>query len=163
MNDPSGPVAEITITSSGWGIITTVLGLIGLGLFAAAVIALNGLTIVTGVIAVAAVAATVVLALDVPVAATFGAAGIRRSTPLRRQQIEWVEVERLVRLRRGGIRRPGSARSKGIVAVTRGGRRTILVDRTETAEEHHRLRAVLAGALVAHDRYDSLDVPSSAP
>lgn len=160
MSDRSENVSSITIASSGWGIITTGLGLAGFCFVAVAIVALNGLNVVTGAIVIAAVAAATVLALDLPVAATFETAGILRSTPLRRKRIQWSEVDRLVRLRRGGIRRPGSPRSKGIVAVTENGRRIILVDRTETVEEHRHLVEVLTNALVAADRFESLGEPT---
>ncbi len=46
------------------------------------------------------------------------------------------------------------------MAVTRTGRRIILVDRTETVEERRLLIEVLTGASVPADRFSSLAEPS---
>lgn len=130
---------SITLHSSWRGIAFAVLGVVCLLGIAAAVVAANGFTVVSTLIVVAAIGASVVVLFDMPIATTFDAAGIIRSTPLRRHRIEWDDIDRLTRTRRGLVRRPGSPRSSGIVAM-RGGRQILLVDRTEGREEHRRLK-----------------------
>ncbi|MGB3736576.1 MAG: hypothetical protein WA964_16570 [Ilumatobacter sp.] len=136
----------VTLRSSRGGIAMTIVGLAMLVVFAIAVIALNGLGIITGAIAIFALWSTVVILMELPLSATFDASGVRRTTPFRSRRISWEEVDRLVRMRRGGARRPGSDKTRGIVALC-GRRRTVLVDQTEDHDEHLRLRAVLRSSL----------------
>lgn len=153
MNDGPDQLA-VTLHSSRGAMVFTGVGMAGFVALAAVVVLLNGLNIVTVVISVLAMASTIVMLLDLPVSASFDESGIHRTTPLRRHQIAWTEVDRLTRMRRGGIRRPGSAKRRGIVAL-RGRKRTVLVDRTEDAQEHARLRAVLTASL-AVERFAAL-------
>ncbi len=149
----------ITLRSAPVGLVVTIVGLVGFVGLAIAAVALNGLNIVTGAIAVAAVLCSVVIMVDLPLGATFDDQGIHRSTPLRRHVIVWADVDRLVRMRRGGLRRPGSDRFRGMVAV-RGRKRTVLVDRTESADEFARLQRLLRSVLDG-DRFDALSHPSA--
>ncbi|MEP1125774.1 MAG: hypothetical protein ABJH68_17985 [Ilumatobacter sp.] len=156
MPEESGSDA-ITLRSAPVGLAITIVGLIGFVVLATAALALNGLNVVTGVIAAAAVLCSVVILVDLPLAVAFDDLGIHRSTPLRRHVIAWADVDRLVRMRRGGIRRPGSDRFRGMVAV-RGRKRTVLVDRTESRDEFLRLQALLRRVL-DDDRFSSLQPP----
>ncbi len=148
----------ITLRAGPAGLAVTILGLVGFLALATAALALNGLNVVTGLIAVAAVLCAVVILVDLPLHVTFDDEGIHRSTPLRRHVIAWGEVDRLVRMRRGGLRRPGSDKFRGIVAV-RGRKRTVLVDRTESSEEFLRMQALL-GRVLDDERFSSLHQPS---
>ncbi len=153
MNDHGG-ADSVTLRSSPGGIWLTVLSLVGFDAVATAVLVLNGFNAVTVGIAALALMSTIVIVVDVPISTTFDEAGVQRVTPGRRHRIEWEEIDRLVRMRRGGIRLPGSAKHRGIVAL-RGRKRTVLVDHTESADDHQLLWSVLCGQLDA-ERFDSL-------
>lgn len=154
MNDHSDD-DSVTLRASRSAMVWTVIALVGFDALAIAVIALNGLNVATVLIAALALMSTIVILLDLPVDATFDGTGVQRTTPLRRHRIEWGEIDQLVRMRRGGVRRPGSGKYRGVVAVC-GRKRTVLVDCTESIDQHARLMSVL-GARLAADRFESLE------
>lgn len=145
---------SVTLKSSATGTAFTLMGLVMFVAVAATLIVLNGVNIATGAVSLLAGFAAVVMLLDLPLGASFDASGVRRSTPLRHVHIEWGEIDRLVRMRRAGVRLPGSPKHSGIVAVC-GSRRIMLVDRTETAAEHAVLW-VLLGESLAEEQFESL-------
>ena len=143
-NEPNGVRTEpsVTLHSSWIGIVSSMLGLAILIFFAGALLVANGLTAVSGIVAVAAIGAAVVMLFDMPIATRFEGGVIERLTPLRRRRVSLDTYDRFGRMRRA-FRRPGSgASSTGLVAM-RGRRQTLLVDRMEGHLEHQMLRSVL--------------------
>jgi len=140
---PSGVGPDVVTLHSSWtGIVGSFTGAGIVTVVAGALIAVNGLTVVNGVLALVALALLAVVALDLPIASEFRPDGVLRRALLRHQWIEWDNVTRLGRLRVGVLRTVMSRRGGGLVADI-GGRNYVLVDRMESALEFDRLRVVL--------------------
>ena len=123
------------IGASGLGAVLAVA--VSLTLFA-----MQGVTIVTVLVAVLAALLVAVVLLDLPVAAEFTPDGVERRAILRRHTIPWSRVRRLSRLRSGIWRTFRAEVRGGLVADVRG-RSYLLVDRTESPIEFDELRRVL--------------------
>ncbi len=131
------------VIESSWLII----GASGLGALIAiavsvALFSMQGVTVVTVLVAVLALLLAAVVLLDLPVAAEFTREGVERRAMLRRHTIPWVRVRRLSRLR-SGIWRTFRAEVKGGLVADVRGRSYLLVDRTESPIEFDELRRVL--------------------
>jgi len=132
---------SITLHSSWFGICSALIGAVILLALGVGLIVANGFTILGVVITLAAIGASLVVLLDMPIATRFEATAIERVTPLRRRRLELDQFDRFSRMRRA-VRRPGGASSSGLVAM-RGRRQTLLVDRMEGRVEYDDLRAIL--------------------
>jgi hypothetical protein len=145
----SGPVA-----SSSDGLAPTVLhsSLTGIGFSFGGVILLSALalfaivtagsTIVAWALAVAAVISAGVILFDMPISSSFDADGVTRRALLWHQRLQWDDVDRLSRVRKGMFRSSKAAPTGGLIAV-RGRRHYTLVDQMEGHAEHAALRVSL--------------------
>jgi hypothetical protein len=84
-----------------------------------------------------------VVLLDVPVAVTFDPNGVVRRMMLRRQRLEWRDGDELTRVRPSAVRL-GRSLQHGGLALRRGRRRYLLVDRAESAAEFDELERLLS-------------------
>lgn len=139
-----------TLHASWTGIVLTIVGLVLFVALGLTVFVLNGLGFVSAALLIAAVAVTVVVLRDMPIAATFTASGVARRTPLRRHHIAWADITRLDRVR-SGVMRTRSANKAGGLAARVGNRRLPLTDRMESAVEFDLLRD-----RIGHERADAL-------
>ena len=100
------------------------------------------------------VLATITL-FDVPLRTSFGVRGIERHMPLRKQLIPWEQVFVLERVRKwnlglprwmalGEDRAPRPATPGGLVALTAGRRRYLLVNQGESQAEYDALRSAVS-------------------
>jgi hypothetical protein len=97
-----------------------------------------------------------IVLLDVPVASTFTPEAVTRHTMLRRQRLAWQPDDRLTRSRPSVVAsaddgstwksRRGPAFGRGALALKRGRRQYLLVDRVESVDEFERLLDVLEQA-----------------
>lgn len=124
-------------------------GIVGvlLGVFLLVVITIVGLvsagwTWVTGTLALASAVAVVVSLFDMPVSSVFEAEGVTRRALLRHHHLDWDDVDRLSRVRRGMFRSSRVSPTGGLIAI-RGRRNYTLVDRMEGHQEHRALRVLL--------------------
>lgn len=135
---------SITLHSSWFGIVSASLGALIVDALAVAVLVANGVTVVSVLFVLAGIGATLVVVFDMPIATRFEPHAFERLTLLRRQRVDFDDIDRFSRMRRA-VRRPGagpSASASGLVAM-RGRRQTLLVDRAEGFVEHQRLREVV--------------------
>jgi hypothetical protein len=106
-----------------------------------------------------------VVALDLPIASTFTADGVRRHLLLRRQFLAWEPGDALTRSRPSLMRHESRLRQGGLV-LRRGRRRYLLVDKAESPDEY---AAVVGSIDVPGSPGELVDVsglpgpPSSAP
>ena len=112
-------VAVLAIAAAGWRVVPIVLLVAGLGLLAVSL-------------------------FDFPIYTTFDSEGIRRRTPLRVHRIGWDRVIAINRARGGRI-----SKRTGPLAAAVGGRRYLLVDRTEGVDEYEALRSLCSSDDVA--------------
>lgn len=143
--DPSAPPGsgeQVVLHSSWTGVIGSVLGALVVLLLAALSAAGAGLTVVTVLLTVGGVGALAVVVFDMPVSSAFDADGVTRRAMLRHHRLDWDDVTRLTRLRKGLLRGSRSAPTGGLIAQ-RGRRNISLVDRMEGHVEYTRLRAAL--------------------
>jgi len=131
------------VLHSSWtGIVGSTLGsvlLVGLAGLSAAT---AGSTVVTIALAVAGFGALAVVLLDMPVSSEFDHVGVTRRAMLRHHHLDWDDVTRLSRLRKGLLRGSKSSPTGGLIAQ-RGRRNVSLVDQMEGHVEYTRLRAAL--------------------
>ncbi|WP_420453362.1 hypothetical protein [Ilumatobacter sp.] len=151
------PPGSLTLHSSLTAYVATLIGAASLVAIAVVVVAVNGATIPSVVLAVAACAAAGYVAWSVPLATAFDERGATRRTLVRRHLVEWGDVDELTRLTRRSVARRSSSSSVGLAARV-GGRTLLLVDRTEGSAEHARLRSI-ASAHLSSERIDDLDPP----
>lgn len=147
----------VTLHSSWTGVVSVAVGAGLLDLVSLAAFVTIGLSVGTSVFAAVAVACTLLVLLELPVAAVFGPAGVVRVSPVRRAFLPWGRVTKLTRLRRGVLRTSKSAPVGGLVAML-GSRRVVLVDRMEGPEEFEELVQVL-GPVGEDLLVDELAVP----
>lgn len=124
-----------------------------------------GFNAVTTIVFIAGWSLVAVVALDLPVAATFTSHGVRRHMLLRRQFLGWRPVDALTRARPSVVRHESRLRQGGIV-LRRGRRRYLLVDKPESADEFAALLEAVdvPGAPGAEVDLSPLSAPpSSAP
>jgi hypothetical protein len=144
-SDPSAPPGrgEPVVLHSSWtGIVGSGLGALLLVGLAALSASAAGFTIVTLALAIAGLGALAVVVFDMPVSSVFDDEGVTRRAVLRHQRIDWDDVTRLSRLRKGFFRGSKSAPTGGLIAQ-RGRRNVSLVDQMEGHVEYTRLRATL--------------------
>jgi hypothetical protein len=141
------------------------LSLAGVGLLlalAAFAIASGGSTIVALALAMAAVISAAVILFDMPISSSFDADGVTRRAMIWHQRLQWDDVDRLSRVRKGMFRSSKAAPTGGLIAV-RGRRHYTLVDQMEGRAEHAALRHSLgeAGERLGIDRIaqPALDQP----
>jgi hypothetical protein len=125
---------SITLHSSWRGIV--------LGGFGATVVAVGGtygvsqvgFRLVPGTLFVVGWILVLAMLLDYPIAATFTSTGVTRRMVLRRQRFEWDAESQLSRARPRMIKVDRRI-EHGALALIRGRRRYLLVDRLESADE----------------------------
>jgi hypothetical protein len=132
----------VVLHSSMTGLASVALGVVLLVAFAVFAFVAVGVTVVSVVIGLAALAAVGVTVFDMPISSDFDAVGVTRRALLRHDRLRWDTVDRLSRQRRGLVRGARSAPTGGLTAV-RGRRNFHLVDRMEGHDEWERLRRVL--------------------
>lgn len=143
--DPSAPPGsgeQVVLHSSWTGVIGSVLGAVVVLVLAGLSATGAGFTVVTALLALAGVGALAVVLFDMPVSSAFDADGVTRRAMLRHHRLDWDDVTRLSRLRKGLLRGSKSAPTGGLIAQ-RGRRNISLVDRMEGHVEYTRLRAAL--------------------
>lgn len=132
----------VTMHSSWTGIVAVAVGAGLLDLLGLGALLTLGVSLGTVTLMLVALVCTVLVLLDLPVAAEFGADGVTRVSPARRSFLPWGRVTRLSRLRRGVLRTSRSSPVGGLVAML-GSRRVVLVDRMEGKAEFEQLVTVL--------------------
>lgn len=137
----SGSPASIRLHSSWTGLLTAYVG----GALAVVIVVFlfadYGVTTVSVVLGLIALALLAVVVFDVPISAEFTDEGVTRRALGRRHHLPWIRIDRLERMRVGVLR---TSRSRGGGLVARiGSRRYVLVDRMEGPIEFDDLRAVL--------------------
>jgi hypothetical protein len=149
--DASPPA--VVLHSSWTGIVTSGSGAMLLAVVAAWALVVNGPNVVTVSLALAGLAAVLVVVFDMPIASRFDDRGVTRRALLRHHRVDWDDVDRLSRMRKGWFRSSKMAPNGGLIAV-RGRRNIALVDRMEGHVEHRHLRIALgeAGERLGIDR-----------
>jgi hypothetical protein len=149
----SNEPAPIVLHSSFTGIGLSIGGVVLLIALAVVASVSGGSTIVTVVLVVAAVISAAVILFDMPISSSFDADGVTRRALLWHQRLQWDDVDRLSRVRKGMFRSSKMAPTGGLIAV-RGRRHYTLVGQMEGHAEHAALRASLgeAGERLGIDR-----------
>ena len=119
----------------------SLLGAVLFLVFAIGIFAVNGFGLLILLLLVVATAFFVVALFDLPLAAEFRGDGVVRRTLLRHQFIPWDRVTRLRRMRTGVWSRK-EGRGGGLLADVNG-RKSMLVDTMESAQEFDDLRRTL--------------------
>jgi hypothetical protein len=104
-----------------------------------------GASIVTWVLAVIAAIGAAVVLFDMPISSSFDDEGVTRRALLWHQRLQWDDVDRLARVRKGMLRSSKAAPTGGLIAV-RGRRNYTLVDQMEGHAEYLALRDSLGDA-----------------
>ena len=102
----------------------------------------GGSGVVTASLAVVAVLGSGVILFDMPISSSFDATGVTRRALLRHQRLDWADVDRISRMRKGMFRSSKMAPTGGLIAV-RERRNYALVDRMEGHAEFVQLRTSL--------------------
>lgn len=154
--------APTVLHSSLSGIALSIAGVVLLAALALFAAASAGSTIVTWALAVATVISVAVILFDMPISSSFDADGVTRRALVRHQRLQWDDIDRLSRVRKGMFRSSKAAPTGGLIAV-RGRRHYTLVDQMEGHAEHAALRVSLgeAGERLGIDRVaqPALDQP----
>ncbi|MFP5489003.1 MAG: hypothetical protein ACLGHQ_11930 [Acidimicrobiia bacterium] len=157
--------SSVTLHSTWRFLIGSALGAVALavaGTFGVVVAGFNAITTVLFVLGWAFVA---LVALDVPVAATFDATGVRRHMLVRRQFLGWRSDDRITRARPSIVRQEARLRQGGLV-LRRGRRHYLLVDKAESIDEFNAVLDAIDVAGTPGAEVDLTAVPSppeSAP
>jgi hypothetical protein len=133
---------SVTVHSSWRGIIS---GALGAGMVAAAGtygVLQVGFRVIPGTLFVIGWILVLAMALDYPIASTFTSSGVTRHMALRRQQFEWDEDLQLSRTRPTLVRIDRRL-EHGALALVKGRRRYLLVDRLESADEFDTLVTIV--------------------
>lgn len=134
--------SSITLHSSWRHLVATGLGAGIVALGGTYAVAAAGLRPVPMLLFAAGWGLVAVVFLDVPVASTFSANGVERRMMLRRHHLEWRDGDELTRTRPSVVRLDRSLQHGGLV-LSRGKRRYLLVDRSESADEFDELERLL--------------------
>jgi hypothetical protein len=134
------PADTLRLYSSWRGLLLAFLSPALILLVAALAIVGSGIHAISLILLIVGAALLIVSLFDFPIYSTFDADGIRRWTPLRVHTIPWAKVTAISRAR--GARR----KRAGPLAAAVGGRRYLLVDRTEGRDEYEALRKLCEDA-----------------
>ena len=142
---PSDDRAPTVLHSSLSGIALSLGGVVLLAALALFAVVTAGSTVVTWALVVAAVVSAAVILFDMPISSSFDADGVTRRALLWHQRLQWDDIDRLSRVRKGMLRSSKAAPTGGLIAV-RGRRHYTLVDQMEGHGEFAALRVSLGDA-----------------